>query len=325
MESVGLHPLVIFNIADHHTRAQLSPVSAASGTPVSAASSSRVIGAVFGQVVDRTVHVINSFELEYSIMHIDEYKDSIAFNEDTFLADTELYKSVFPNHEFLGWYSTGTVPSKSDLFAHQTLTKYNENPLYFVMNTNIPEGADELPISAYVVEVHFVDNQAVSEFVKVPYKVLTNEAERISIDHIAADVSASGEDTGSQMSLPLMSIVKALTSLESRVQTMHDYLTQFAEGKIEHDQSGQSDEILKQIKTVCNRLPTMDSDRFEREFAQEYCDGMLLTYLATLTKVQSGMKETISKFNVINESRRDRRMGGHGGGERGGRSERRMW
>jgi hypothetical protein len=99
----------------------------------------------------------------------------------------------------LGWYSAGfSVPEKGDLFAHQTLSKYNENPIYFIMDTsNANPDADDLPITAYTLEVRFVNNAAVSEFAKIPYKILSNESERISIDHISTNISSSGESTKS--------------------------------------------------------------------------------------------------------------------------------
>lgn len=53
-----LHPLVILNIADHHTRVKAQS-GGASGRPP------RVFGCVLGVQSGRTVEIFNSFELKY--------------------------------------------------------------------------------------------------------------------------------------------------------------------------------------------------------------------------------------------------------------------
>lgn len=113
---------------------------------------------------------------------------------------------MFPDHEFLGWYSTGDAPLNADIYTHQTLTKYNENPLYFVLNNQISADAKDLPISAHVIEVRFIDNHPISEFIRIPFKVFTNEAERITIDHIAADMSSSSDRAESHCTISTCSL-----------------------------------------------------------------------------------------------------------------------
>lgn len=78
---VGLHPLVILNIADHYTHVHLNPPH-----------ESRVIGALFGKFSDedRTVHVLNSFELVYKV-ELDEQKNNfLQVDEDDLISRTEL-------------------------------------------------------------------------------------------------------------------------------------------------------------------------------------------------------------------------------------------
>lgn len=84
---IGLHPLVIFNIADHHTRAHLSE----------ACDNVRVVGAVLGQQIDKVVHVINSFELTYKVEVDDKKEPFISFDEDVFVSSMELCNYNFSN------------------------------------------------------------------------------------------------------------------------------------------------------------------------------------------------------------------------------------
>ncbi len=126
----------------------------------------------------------------------------INYHLKAFCSKLCIVKSVFPDQEFLGWYSAGSgLPEKGDSYVHQTLAKYNENPLYFVLDIEQSKEAKALPISAYMLEVRFVDDQAISEFTSVGYKILSNESERITIDHIATDLTASGEKTGPSCNL----------------------------------------------------------------------------------------------------------------------------
>ena len=50
----------------------------------------------------------------------------------------------------------------------------------------------ELPISIYESELRMVDDVPTQLFVKVPYKIETGEAERISVDHIARITPSEG-------------------------------------------------------------------------------------------------------------------------------------
>ena len=61
----------------------------------------------------------------------------------------------------------------------------------------------ELPIHIYESELRMVEEAPTHLFVKVPYKIETGEAERISVDHIAR-ITPSGGSTGSACLLGLI-------------------------------------------------------------------------------------------------------------------------
>ncbi|URE00440.1 COP9 signalosome complex subunit [Musa troglodytarum] len=109
-----LHPLVIVNISDHHTRvrAQIQHSASASAAPLAEGVGGRVFGCVIGVQRGRTVEIFNSFELLY---------DPLTHSLDrSFLEKKqELYKKVFPNFYILGWYSTGSEAQESDLQIHK--------------------------------------------------------------------------------------------------------------------------------------------------------------------------------------------------------------
>jgi COP9 signalosome complex subunit 6 len=72
----------------------------------------------------------------------------------------------------------------------------NENPLYLLIDAKgAAPPAKELPVYVFESEVHLVNESPVTQFVKLGYKIETVDAERISVDHIARVIQASG--TGS--------------------------------------------------------------------------------------------------------------------------------
>ncbi|CAH1436309.1 unnamed protein product [Lactuca virosa] len=106
-----LHPLVIVNISDHHTRvkSQSQPPTANGGDVTSASSSSpalpssRVFGCVIGVQRGPTIEIFNSFELLYDPSN---YSLDRSFLEKK----QELYKKVFPKSCF---FNTGPAQNVS--------------------------------------------------------------------------------------------------------------------------------------------------------------------------------------------------------------------
>lgn len=74
------------------------------------------------------------------------------------------------------------------------LTKYNERPLFLLMNPAASGGRD-LPLTMFEERTHVVGDQASSEFVKTEYTVQADEAERITVSYCARVVNQ--EEAGS--------------------------------------------------------------------------------------------------------------------------------
>ena len=67
--------------------------------------------------------------------------------------------------------------------------------------------------------------------------------------------------------------------LNRRVKNVQKYLDASVDGKIEKDHH-----ILRQISSMANMLPAIDSDSWKDEFIVEYNDTLLVTLLACITK-----------------------------------------
>jgi COP9 signalosome complex subunit 6 len=78
--SISLHPLVILNISEHWTR-----LTAQVGNSVPS------IGALIGKQKDRTLEIMNSFELSYTVL---EDNETMIIDRDYYNSKEEQFKQV---------------------------------------------------------------------------------------------------------------------------------------------------------------------------------------------------------------------------------------
>jgi len=285
--NVMLHPVVIVNISDHFTRTKVQNKK----------SNPRVIGALVGIQTGRNLEIFNSFELPYEIKD-----DKVIIKNQYLNTKSEQLKQVFPDYEFMGWYSTGQGIVPADMEIHKQISEFNENPLYLQLNTQITSAMRELPIHMYESELRIVDDSPTQLFVKVPYKIETGEAERISVDHIARITTTPG-GTGSSLTAHMTAVYNAITMLNQRIKILLNYLEATKLGKVPVDHG-----LLRRVASLVNQLPAIDTQQFQQEFINEYNDALMVTYLAAMTKGANNINEMIDKFNVTYD-RSSRRRG----------------
>jgi len=285
--TLHLHPLVIINISDHWTRTKVQTNQA----------NPRVIGALVGTQTGRVIEIYNSYELPYTV------KDGqVQINLQFLQNKSEQFKKVFKTYDFLGWYSTGDKVNLADMDVHKQFFESNESPLFLVLDTVASVTAKELPISIYESELHVVKDSPTLLFVKVPYKIETGDAERISVDHIARITPSGGGAGGSLLTAHMMGIHNAITMLHSRIMVLTKFLEAVKSGKVPKDHG-----LLRKTATLCNQLPAIDTPGFARDFINEYNDALMITYLAAITKGEGSINELIDKFNVTYERHSRRR------------------
>jgi COP9 signalosome complex subunit 6 len=276
---VHIHPLVIMSVADHRTRDQMQQPD-----------KKRSLGALFGRQTGRALQVLESFE----ITHAEDAKSggTVKLSFDGFDADLALFKEVFPDYECLGWYTTGKVISAGDVELHASFKAYNERPLFLLMDETVAEDAKELPIHAYYERVHVTQaNKTVNEFVEVPFRITPDEAERVTVVH-CAKVQQTGSENDSAVVPHLGSLTQAITNLQLRLGVVTEYLQAVHKGQLPKDHA-----ILRQVKGLCSRLPTMNSDEFKQNFLKDYNDNLLVTYLAHVTKGNAAVANVVHKCN----------------------------
>jgi len=288
--NILLHPLVIIHISDHWTRHKVQQVK----------ENPRVIGAILGIQNGRTVEIFGSFELTYSVV------EGLPVIDLKYLhTKLEQFKRVFPLYDFLGWYSTGSGVQPSDIEVHRQVMELNESPLYLLLDPSACTRADqkELPVTIFESELHVIEDRPTMLFGKAPYKIETQESERIAVDHVAKIGPTGASVTGSLLSAHMLGIHNAIGMLNIRIRILLKYLQEAKTGNlpVEHG-------LLRKVACLCSQLPATNTQSFKNEFIREYNDAQLVSYLAAMTKGTNAVNELIDKFNLAYE-RHGRRRG----------------
>jgi|UniRef100_A0A7S4G725 COP9 signalosome complex subunit 6 len=283
---IVLHPLVILNVTDHFTRQRVNHDN----------KPQRVIGALVGVQTGRKVEIHTSFELVY-----DNLDGAIVIDTKYLIQKRDQFSQVFPTYEILGWYTSGTALSERDQLPHKAIMEYNESPLLLLVNCEPTAETRDLPVYVYETVLQIIDEMPVTSFAKIPYRIESEESERISVDHITHLESSTAGDVSSLVK-QLGGLKDAVYMLQQRVKLIATYLTKVKQGEHPRDHA-----LLRMILSLCHKLPAMDSEKFNLSYQNEYHDTLLISYLGTLTKGCNVLNELVDKFNFATE--RSRRRG----------------
>ncbi|EFJ51244.1 hypothetical protein VOLCADRAFT_79768 [Volvox carteri f. nagariensis] len=294
-----LHPLVLINISDHHTRTKANTSGASTpGVPLPA-----VMGCLLGSQSGRTVDIRNSFEVRYTIVADGSVEVDIAF----LLKKQEQYKQVFKTLDVVGWYATGSAATDAHMQCHRKISEVVEGPVFLLLDPAVDHSRKDLPVALYETELHLSPGSGAPGlvFVRAPYTIETSDAERIGVDQVAR-ILPSGRATGSeQLSAQLASMHSAIKMLLERLRLIHGALGKLAmdpaagvEGPgpgnlaaVPYPQS-----LLRQVSSLVNSLPACDTEAFSREYLTEYNDTLLTLYLAAMTRGTHIANEVVDKF-----------------------------
>ena len=257
-------------------------------------------GALLGRQKGRNVELCTSFEMKMcneNSSSSSETMDDGSTSGTTTLIDLEFlntnigqFKQVFADLDFLGWYTTGGAPTETDVALHKQVCTVNESPLLLKLD---PFGKHtDLPVSVYesIIDVasqphSSADMQATSVvtmlFIELEFTLATEEAERIGVDHIAKH-SSSHTLAKSAVADHLNAQYSAITLLNNRIRVIYEYVKavrdngnnkrHLAGGEATSSTAASSsslvrnNDILREIQSLCQRLPAMGSPNFYKEF-----------------------------------------------------------
>jgi len=271
--NISLHPLVLMNISDQYTR-QLAETSV----------KSRTFGILVGSIKDRSIHIQNSFESPHTTQD-----NQIVLDLEFVQRRLAMVLEIFPQYEFLGWYSTGVFGPK-DMDIQKGLINFSEQLLYLNFNTTLTTSEDALPVDIYETHVTVTENFTNYEFRKVQFSIETTDSERISVDFVSRKGAGTGDS--SQYTGELNSFLSALRLFKKRLIL----LVSLVEGnqKIRNDRK-----IMRKVNEICNRMPVMPAYEIEKRFNREIGEELLVVLVSAMTKGSYHLGELVEKFQKI--------------------------
>ena len=315
MEAYKLHPLVLINVSDHHTRvaAQLDPGES---------SVERVMGCLLGfQTGTREVEICTSFEVATTR---DAATDAPGLDASYLSDQIARYKQVFPKFDVVGWYATGAgVDQKRDMPIHRSLSHLNENPVFLLFDPRRTEKKttpassdvserDSLPVTLH--EACWVSDGSntsnTQTFREKSFVVETVEAERVSVDHVSR-VSVEENGAAGALAQHVASFGSAVSMLETRLGGIVRYLKNVEAGSLTPDR-----EIIRAAASVAAaaermraaRLPTnksgadeFEDDAFVNDFAREMGDAEAAQYLGLVTKAAADFEQFARRHAAVHD------------------------
>eukprot|EP00871_Galdieria_phlegrea_P001896 jgi/Galph1/2707/GphlegSOOS_G1328.1 len=306
--SVSLHPGVILSISDHYVRSSTAFGIAFSSDSSKASSSKadrgektcRVIGCLLGTQNGRNIEIFHCFELLQYIVEEDERNQDISNRVDmSFLYSRKTqHKTIFPQYDVVGWYSTGYVGSPEDVNFHKHIMALTENPLYLCLDTEFSSLKGDLPVTIYECDIRFVEDKMQLALVPISFHIASSQVERIALEHVARMGMSDDSSTSSAVHF-LYSVSSAVRMLKFRMETLRSFLESVKSGRIEKDVS-----ILRQVRSIYSQLPSVAGNIFKlsQELRKEYHDTALVNYLTGITKSLYLLNEVVDKFHLSTES-----------------------
>ena len=98
-------------------------------------------------------------------------------------------------------------------------------------------------------------------FIELEYTLATEEAERIGVDHIAKH-SSNNTQVQSVVADHLSVQYSAISLLHNRIRVIYEYVKAVKDKRT----LKKNNEILREIQSLCQRLPVMNSPNFYKEF-----------------------------------------------------------
>jgi COP9 signalosome complex subunit 6 len=298
---VFIHPLVMVNMADHHTRARVSANGATASSSTTTSTSVRALGAFMGTQEGASISILDSMEMKVDMKTLD-------INLALLKRKLALTHAVFPRFELLGWYLAGPMLSDAEMLTvHKQIQDMNESPLVMVME-DVGEGGAQssagsatggkdskkvLPVTVYETVMQIVNEQPVQTFVEVPVKVETTESERVTVDHVVAQRGGnSGSGGESSTLIPHMAALKnAVQMLRGRVLLVRRFLELSRSGQIPMDH-----DLLREAEAICNQLPALEPSTLQVDFNTQLADALLISLLAAITKETAAVSNVLDKF-----------------------------
>ncbi|EKX31660.1 translation initiation factor 3, subunit F [Guillardia theta CCMP2712] len=270
-----LHPLVMFQVLDHHTRRN--------------DETGRVVGALLGSAnADGSVAIRNSFPMNHDDVTHQDF--GLFFN-----TMEALHQKVNAREHVVGWYTTtkSTDDDKDevgeeDVALHSFFEeKVGEKHACVLVRVDCNiQRASKLGVSAFTSSnMSLRSDKTAPELVlgkcfsRVTCHIRAYEAERIGVDFITHNTigQGGGEVLGTDLEKLESSMHKLMMMIDQSIQHVDDVL----DGNVEADTK-----VGRALAETIAMVPEMSAAEFDTSFSKGLQDILMVQYLAAVTQAQ---------------------------------------
>merc|ERR1711936_2601 len=284
--TVTVHPLVLLSVVDHFNR--MSKIG----------NQKRVVGVLLGSWSSKTyLDISNSFAVPFDE---DEKDPTVWFLDHQYLEQMyAMFKKVNAKERIVGWYHTGPKLHPNDIAINDLLRKYCSQSILVIVDAK--PNRIGLPTEAYrsVEEVHDDGTPTIKTFEHVPSEIGAEEAEEVGVEHLLRDIK---DTTVGTLSQKITNQLMGLKGLEIKLNDIHKYLQQVADGKLPMNH-----QITYLLQDIFNLLPDVTNPQFVKSINVNTNDQMLVVYTASLIRSIIALHNLIN--NKINNKEAEKREG----------------
>ncbi|KAH3757715.1 Mov34/MPN/PAD-1 family protein [Pelomyxa schiedti] len=265
--NVVVHPVVIFNILEHHSRRKVEEAN------------SRAVGTLLGTTTGNVVEVYDCFP----VPHTEE--EAVEIFKDFHLAMLELHKRVSPKRTVVGWYATGREVTETSVMIHDFYwQQMNAAPIHITVDTELRPN-EPLAVKAYVsAALRFDTKQLLTYFYPISLEIRATEPEKVSLSSFA---KAKESDEPSDMQ-DLTAVQGSLGSLIQKLDSVIAYVDEVKSGRREGDTR-----VGKMLVEALRKLPHHTPASLENSFAESTQELLMVLYLSSLTRAQMVLSDKI--------------------------------
>jgi len=258
----------------------------------------RVVGVLLGSWSTKNeIDISNSFAVPFDE---DEKDPTVWFFDHQYLETMyAMFKKVNAKERIVGWYHTGPKLHPNDIAINDLLRKYCSQSILVIVDAKANRIG--LPTEAYrsVEEVHDDGTPTIKTFQHVPSEIGAEEAEEVGVEHLLRDIK---DTTVGTLSQKITNQLMGLKGLEIKLNDMHKYLQQVADGKLPMNH-----QITYLLQDIFNLLPDVTNPQFVKSINVNTNDQMLVVYTASLIRSIIALHNLIN--NKINNKEVEKREG----------------
>mmetsp|Transcript_1292 Transcript_1292/g.1541 ORF Transcript_1292/g.1541 Transcript_1292/m.1541 type:complete len:289 (+) Transcript_1292:89-955(+) len=271
LNEVSVHPVVLFSVLDHYMRRN--------------ERQERVIGALLGKRVGKTVDITNCF----SVPHMEKVDGEVAVGKEHMHSMLELHLRVNDDEDVVGWYATSDGISSIDeqsCLIHDFFTAECADPIHLVVDTSLTNR--HLGVKAFLsTPLVLGDRNLAASFQQLKVNVLASGAEKIGLDMMIKSPAMPGAPAALNSSMD--DLEETLTTLLDMLEKVSGYVGDVVAGKTQPNYT-----IGNNIANVVSMVPRIKPEFFAKSFNNSLHDLLMVVYLSNLTRTQIAIAEKIN-------------------------------